>query len=117
VRLRRAAAALASAAASGSAAARLARSTKLIDPMTEDFFAATAGHDPIISFSTIPVWLFRTPKPVDYPADPNEVTWTYSQGTELIEGGLARMADYFARLVAWCTRAPRRRLRRRRSAG
>jgi hypothetical protein len=79
--------------------------TQLIDPMTEGFLAATAGHDPILSFSTIPVWLFRTPKPVAYPADPNEVTWTYSQGTELIEGGLARMADYFARLVAWYTRS------------
>src|ERR1035437_411710 len=43
----------------------------VIDPMMEDFMAATSGHSTVINFSTIPAWLFKTPKPVTYPKDPN----------------------------------------------
>ena len=43
----------------------------LIDPMVADFEAATRGHDTILNFSTLPQWLFTTPHPVPYPADPN----------------------------------------------
>ncbi len=42
----------------------------LIDPMTKDFLAATEGHSTVMNFSTIPAWLFKTDKPVTYPADP-----------------------------------------------
>jgi hypothetical protein len=55
----------------------------LIDPMTKDFLAATEGHPTVMNFSTIPAWLFKTAKPVTYPADPNQVVWSYTQGTEL----------------------------------
>ncbi len=55
----------------------------LIDPMTKDFLAATEGHSTVMNFSTIPAWLFKTDKPVTYPADPNQVYWDYTQGTEL----------------------------------
>jgi len=34
----------------------------LIDPMTEDFLQATAGHSVMLNFSTIPQWMFKTPK-------------------------------------------------------
>src|SRR5664280_904760 len=54
----------------------------LIDPMTKDFLAATEGHSPIVNFSTAPTWLFKTDKPATYPADPNQVVWDYTQGTE-----------------------------------
>jgi hypothetical protein len=40
--------------------------------MTEDFMNATAGHSVILNFSTIPQWMFKTEKPVAYPAH-NEV--------------------------------------------
>ena len=53
----------------------------LIDPMTEDFLQATNGHSVILNFSTIPAWMFVTPKPVTYPADPDQVDWHYTQGT------------------------------------
>src|ERR1017187_141009 len=43
----------------------------VIDPMTKDFLAATDGHSTVMNFSTIPAWLFKTEKPVTYPADPN----------------------------------------------
>ena len=71
--------------------------------MTIDFFNATEGHTTILNFSTIPAWLFKTDKPVTYPADPDGVTWDYTQGKELREGGLQDLADYYARLVSWYT--------------
>jgi hypothetical protein len=77
--------------------------TSLIDPMMVDFCNATEGHITIVNFSTIPAWLFKTDKPVTYPADPDEVIWNYTQGKELREGGLEDLADYYARLVSWYT--------------
>lgn len=75
----------------------------LIDPMTEDFFRATSGHSVVLNFSTIPQWMFKTEKPVSYPADPNQVTWNYEQGTALRDPSMKEVADYFARLVGWYT--------------
>lgn len=75
----------------------------LIDPMTTDFLEATKGHSTILNFSTIPQWMYKTDKPVPYPADPAQVTWTYEQGTELCVP-LKEVADYYARLLAWYTR-------------
>ena len=76
----------------------------LIDPMMEDLMAATSGHSTIINFSTIPAWLFKTPKPVTYPKDPNQVFWDYTQGTELVDPSGKSLGDYYARLVSWYTR-------------
>jgi hypothetical protein len=73
----------------------------LIDPMTKDFFDATEGHERIVNFSTIPAWLFKTDQPVMYPADPNQVNWNYTQGTELVDPTGKQLGDYYARLVSW----------------
>jgi hypothetical protein len=73
----------------------------LIDPMTKDFLDATAGHSTIVNFSTIPTWLFKTDKPATYPADPNKVTWDYTQGTELRDSSGKELGAYYARLVNW----------------
>jgi hypothetical protein len=73
----------------------------LIDPMTKDFFAATEGHPTVMNFSTIPTWLFKTAKPATYPADPNQVTWDYTQGTELRDPTGKELGDYYGRLVSW----------------
>ena len=75
----------------------------LIDPMMEDFMHATQGHSAIINFSTIPQWMFKTPKPVPYPPDANQVTWDYEQGTELRDPTMKEVADYYGRLVSWYT--------------
>jgi hypothetical protein len=75
--------------------------TSLIDPMTLDFFHATEGHSTILNFSTIPAWLFKTEKPVTYPANPDQAYWDYTQGKELIDSGLDRLAEYYAHLVSW----------------
>lgn len=76
----------------------------LIDPMMEDFMNATAGHSVIINFSTIPQWMWKTEKPVAYPADPDQATWDYEQGTELVDPSMKQVADYYGRLVSWYTR-------------
>jgi hypothetical protein len=72
-----------------------------IDPMMKDFLTATAGHPVIVNFSTIPAWLFKTDKPVTYPADPNQVDWHYTQGTELRDPTGKEVGEYYARLVSW----------------
>lgn len=76
----------------------------LIDPMTIDFLNATKGHSTILNFSTIPQWMFKTDKPVEYPSDPNQVTWNYTQGTELRDPSMKELGDYYARLVSWYTK-------------
>ena len=76
----------------------------LIDPMTLDFLKATEGHPVMLNFSTIPQWMFKTDKPVPYPADPDEPVWNYTQGTELRDPTLKELADYYVRLVSWYTK-------------
>ena len=73
----------------------------LIDPMTEDFLQATIGHSVILNFSTIPAWMFVTPKPIEYPTDPDQVDWNYTQGTELRDPSMKELGDYYGRLVSW----------------
>jgi hypothetical protein len=75
-----------------------------IDPVTKDFLAATEGHSTIINFSTIPAWMFKTDRPVTYPADPNQVFWDYTQGTELRDPTGEELGDYYGRLVSWYTK-------------
>ena len=75
----------------------------IIDPMTIDFLEATKGHSVIQNFSTIPHWMVKTEKPVSYPADPNQVVWDYTQGTEFRDPTFKEVADYYARLLAWYT--------------
>ena len=73
----------------------------LIDPMTRDFLAATEGHSTVVNFSTIPAWLFKTDKPISYPADPSQVFWDYTKGAELRDPSGKELGDYYARLVSW----------------
>jgi len=72
-----------------------------IDPAMEDFMKATDGHSVCINFSTIPAWMWKTPKPVEYPADPNQVFWKYTQGTVMRDPTYKEAAEYFARLLGW----------------
>lgn len=75
----------------------------LIDPMMQDFMDATAGHSVVINFSTIPQWMWKTTKPVAYPANPDQATWDYEQGDALRDPSTKEAADYYARLVGWYT--------------
>lgn len=76
----------------------------LIDPMTVDFLKATEGHHPILNFSTIPQWMFKTDKPVPYPVDPDQPVWNYQQGSQLRDPSMKELGDYYGRLVAWYTK-------------
>lgn len=77
----------------------------LIDPMTIDFLNATKGHSVILNFSTIPQWMFKTEKPVPYPADPNKVDWSYgSVGFELRDSTMTELTGYYTRLISWYTK-------------
>lgn len=73
----------------------------LIDPMTIDFLEATKGHSFILNFSTIPQWMFKTDKPVDYPSDPDRVSWSYGGGTQLRDTTMKELTDYYVRLASW----------------
>jgi hypothetical protein len=73
----------------------------MIDPMTEDFMNATAGHSVVMNFSTIPEWMFVTLAPVSYPADPDQEIWNYEQGTALRDPTCKELGDYYNRLVSW----------------
>ena len=75
----------------------------LIDPITIDFLEATKGHPSVLNFSTTPQWMWVTPKPVAYPANPDEPVWNYTQGTELRDPSGQELAAYYARLVSWYT--------------
>ncbi|KAH3756473.1 glycosyl hydrolase family 39 [Pelomyxa schiedti] len=75
----------------------------LIDPLMEDFMAATEDRSVVINFSTTPQWMWDTLSPVDYPDDPNEVTWSYEQGTELRDSSMTELSSYYSRLLQWYT--------------
>jgi len=75
----------------------------LLDPLMEDFMNATKDHSVIINFSTTPQWLWNTPEPITYPADPNEVFWSYEQGNDLRDSSLQDIGNYYKRLVGWYT--------------
>ncbi|HVO11077.1 MAG TPA: glycosyl hydrolase family 39 [Vicinamibacteria bacterium] len=76
----------------------------LIDPLVSDFMEATSGHPVVLNFSTSPQWMWKTPAAVAFPRDPDEVTWTYTQGRELNDPGAAELAGYYARLASWYAR-------------
>lgn len=75
----------------------------LIDPLTTDLFKATDGHSVVLDFSTMPQWMWKTAKRVAYPADPDEATYSYTQGTEPRDSTFKEIADYYARLLSWYT--------------
>ncbi|HEY4062134.1 MAG TPA: glycosyl hydrolase family 39 [Puia sp.] len=75
-----------------------------IDPIAVDFLEATKGHPVILNFSTIPAWMYKTPERVGYPADPGEVTWNYTRGSEMVDSSGRQVGEYYARLYSWYTK-------------
>ena len=47
--------------------------------------------------------MFVSDKPWSYPADPDQVTWNYENGTVLRDPTIQEVADYYARMLAWYT--------------
>jgi hypothetical protein len=75
-----------------------------IDPIVEDFMNATNGHSVVINFSTIPAWMFKTNKPVQYPLDPDSGCWNYNKGIELRGPTIKELTTYYVRLFSWYTK-------------
>ena len=71
--------------------------------MTIDFLEAQKGHSVVLNFSTIPQWMWKSDK-WDYPADPNQVTWDYTRGTEPRDPTFKEPAEYYGRLLSWYTK-------------
>jgi hypothetical protein len=72
----------------------------------EDFMGATAalGAEVIINFSTPPTWLYDTAGVrVDFPDQPLGETWSYEQGTQLVDPTAAAIGQYYGRLLAHYT--------------
>jgi hypothetical protein len=74
------------------------------DPVMEAFMKAQGDRPVVINFSTIPVWMWKTAKPVAVDNDPDKVNWSYNQGAGLADPGGKEVADYFARLIGWYTK-------------
>jgi hypothetical protein len=74
------------------------------DPAMEAFMKAQGDRPVVINFSTIPVWMWKTAKPVPVDDDPDGVNWTYNQGAELVDPDGKEAAAYFARLLNWYTK-------------
>lgn len=75
-----------------------------MDPFIEDAMNVSDGYLPMLAFSTIPVWMFKTEKPVVYPEDPDQEFWGYNEGKELRDTTMKEVADYFARVFSWYTK-------------
>lgn len=75
----------------------------LIDPLVEDFMAASEDRPVIFTFGTIPSWMFRTRTPDVIPDDPNEISWTYGMSSEFsnFDSTVKLFARYQARLAEW----------------
>jgi len=75
------------------------------DPTMEDIMKAQEGRSVVINFSTIPVWMFKTEKPVVVdPNNPDALVWDYNQGKELRDPSFKEVAAYFGRLISWYTK-------------
>ncbi len=75
-----------------------------LDSTMEALMKATEGHSVVINFSTTPVWMWKTDKPVAYPEDPYQTSWDYNQGNELRDTTGKEVAGYYARLLSWYTK-------------
>jgi hypothetical protein len=76
----------------------------LMDPMVVGIFKAAEGHPVMMTFSTVPTWMFKRNEPVSYPDNPNAYrTIDSPQGTELVDVSAQQLADYYARLYSWYT--------------
>jgi len=74
-----------------------------IDPIVEDFFAATGDRASVFTMSTIPTWMFTSADPGPIPLSPADAMWSYETGDELRDPTGQEAADYFARVASWYT--------------
>lgn len=76
----------------------------LMDPMVVGIFKAAEDHPVMMTFSTVPTWMFKRNEPISYPDNPDAFrTLDSPQGTDLADASAQQLADYYARLFGWYT--------------
>lgn len=75
-----------------------------MDPIVEDFFAATSGQPTVLSIATAPQWMFAAPGAPNVPTDPDTPVWNYEQGNHLRDPTMREIADYYGRVAGWYLR-------------
>lgn len=70
----------------------------LMDPLVLDIFKVSEGRPVMMTFNTVPAWMFKRSKPVSYPADPDALVTESPQGTALIDTSGQQLADYYQAL-------------------
>jgi hypothetical protein len=74
-----------------------------IDPIVEDFFAATENRSSVFTMSTIPTWMLKGADPGPIGPKPSEEMWGYETGDQLRDPSGKEVADYYARVAQWYT--------------
>jgi len=75
-----------------------------MNPMLLDFMSATKGKVNSINFCTTPAWIWKTPQPVPYPADPAVPDWEYGDiGTQLVDPTFGQIVDFHTSLFRYYT--------------
>jgi hypothetical protein len=72
------------------------------------FLEASKGQEPIINFTIVPFWMFKTGQPIphsDIPADPAlRAAYLEASCKELVDPTGEELGNYFARIVSWYTK-------------
>jgi hypothetical protein len=73
------------------------------------FLETTKGREPIVNFTIIPYWMFKTGLTIPHASnqeDPNLLRGKYGEATskELVDPTGKALGDYFARIVSWYTK-------------
>lgn len=77
---------------------------RYLDSTMEAFMSATSGHSVVINFSTTPAWMWKTDSMVNYPSNPYETDWNYTQGKYLRDTTCQELSEYYVRLFSWYTK-------------
>ncbi len=88
-----------------------------IDSQVIPFLEATKGMEPVLNFSVIPRWMFKTTGDVTVPAELDKIIWNYSSasgtgapvtggdaGADLVDPSGQQIGDYYGRVVSWYTK-------------
>jgi len=77
---------------------------KLIDELVIPYLEASKDREPILCFDSIPAWMFKNWKNIEYPSDPNAGSIGYLvRDSALLDPTGQQAAEYFARVFSWYT--------------
>ena len=76
---------------------------RYLDPVVEDFMAATGAGVPLLNFCTMPSWLYdQSGQPVHHAPDRSVGTdWGYETGVRLLDPTCTQVGEWYGRLAGW----------------